>query len=149
MAEAQNISAKFPYESRFCHVHNSKIHYVEVGEGDPILFLHGNPTSSYLWRNVIPHLSKQGRCIAPDLVGFGKSDKPDIDYRFSDHYEYIKGFIEVMGHYREPFKTVKNLQTVDVGQGIHFIQEDNPHQIGEALSNWLRNLELKKEKTSL
>lgn len=72
------------------------MHYVDVGEGDPILFLHGNPTSSYLWRNIIPHLSTRARCIAPDLIGMGKSDHPDIPYRFDDHYRYISGFIDAL-----------------------------------------------------
>jgi haloalkane dehalogenase len=72
------------------------MHYIDVGEGDPILFLHGNPTSSYLWRNIIPHLSGQGRCIAPDLIGMGKSDHPDIPYRYDDHYRYVSGFIDAL-----------------------------------------------------
>ena len=88
------ISAKFPFASKFLSVNGSSIHYIEVGKGSPILFLHGNPTSSYLWRNIIPIASKVGRCIALDLVGFGKSSKPDIDYGFQDHYEYVRGFIE-------------------------------------------------------
>jgi haloalkane dehalogenase len=78
-------------------VHGSRMHYVEEGEGAPVLFLHGNPTSSYLWRNVIPHVSGGARCIAPDLIGMGKSDKPDIDYRFVDHARYLEGFIETLG----------------------------------------------------
>ncbi len=91
------IGAEFPFESKFIEVHGSKIHYVDEGEGDPVLFLHGNPTSSYLWRNIIPHMTPHARCIAPDLIGMGKSDKPDIGYRFDDHYRYITGFIESMG----------------------------------------------------
>ncbi len=91
------ISAEFPFESRYVEVHGSKIHYVEQGEGAPILFLHGNPTSSYLWRNIIPHVSGQGRAIAMDLIGMGKSDKPDLEYRFVDHYRYVEGFIEALG----------------------------------------------------
>lgn len=90
----ETISAEFPFKSHFVEVEGSNIHYIDEGEGDPILFLHGNPTSSYLWRNVIPHLSSLGRCIAPDLIGMGKSDKPDSEYRFFDHYKYIHGFIE-------------------------------------------------------
>ncbi len=90
----QTISAEFPFESKFVDVHDSKIHYIDEGAGDPILFLHGNPTSSYLWRNIIPFLQPLGRCIAPDLIGMGKSDKPDIDYKFFDHVKYIEGFIE-------------------------------------------------------
>jgi haloalkane dehalogenase len=70
------------------------MHYIEEGVGDPILLLHGNPTWSYLWRNIIPHLSKVGRVIAPDLIGMGRSDKPDIDYRFFEHAQYLEGLIE-------------------------------------------------------
>lgn len=81
-------------ESKYCDVLGSKMHYLEEGSGDPILFLHGNPTSSYLWRTIIPHLSSHGRCIAPDLIGMGKSDKPDCDYRFFDHVRYVNAFIE-------------------------------------------------------
>lgn len=92
-----DISSDFPYESRYIDVHGSKMHYIDEGSGDPILFLHGNPTSSYLWRNVIPHLTSLGQCIAPDLIGMGRSDKPQIDYRFVDHVKYIDGFIETMG----------------------------------------------------
>ena len=90
------ISAEFPFESKFVTVHGSRMHYVDVGEGKPILFLHGNPTSSYLWRNIIPHLVPQGRAIAPDLIGMGKSAKPDIDYLYEDHLKYIEGFIEAL-----------------------------------------------------
>ena len=94
---AQNMSPDFPYESHYVEVLGSKIHYVDEGGGDPVLFLHGNPSSSYLWRNVIPHLRPLARCVAPDLVGMGKSDKPDIEYRFFDHVRYVEGFIEQMG----------------------------------------------------
>ncbi len=91
------ISADFPFESRFIDVFGSKMHFIDEGEGDTILFLHGNPTSSYLWRNIIPYLKPQGRVIAVDLIGLGKSDKPDIDYRFKDHSRYLEKFIELMG----------------------------------------------------
>ncbi len=94
---AESISAEFPFESKYIDVHGSKIHYVEQGEGDPVLFLHGNPTSSYLWRNIIPYGAQVGRAIAMDLIGMGKSDKPDIGYRFFDHAKYVDGFIEAMG----------------------------------------------------
>ncbi len=90
------ISAEFPYESHYVEIAGSRIHYVDQGEGDPILFLHGQPTSSYLWRNIMPHVEGQGRVIAPDNIGFGKSDKPDIDYVFADHYRYLEGFIEAL-----------------------------------------------------
>jgi haloalkane dehalogenase len=97
MSDVSQISTAFPYESKFIEVHGSKMHYVDVGEGDTILFLHGNPTSSYLWRNIIPHLSGQARCVAVDLIGMGKSDHPDIPYRYDDHYRYLCGFIDALG----------------------------------------------------
>lgn len=290
----KDISAKFPFEPRHIEVHGSRLHYIDEGEGDPVLFLHGNPTSSYLWRNVIPHLTPSARCIALDLIGMGKSDKPDIDYGFFDHVKFVEGFIEAMDltnltlvihdwgsalgfhyamrnqgnikgiafmeaivkpmkwdemsdgfsrifkvfrtpiegaellinknmfveqilpgsvvrklteeemdHYREPFldpptrkpvwkwpnelpldgepedvneavmafnkklreselplllfhatpgaiirdvelawcrQNLKNLKTVDIGQGIHFIQEDNPHLIGEEIAQWYKKI---------
>lgn len=75
--------------------------YVEIGEGDPIVFLHGNPTSSYLWRNVMPHLSSLGRCIAPDLIGMGDSEKLKDSglesYRFVEHREYLDALLEALG----------------------------------------------------
>ena len=95
------ISAKERYPKKTAEVLGRKMAYVEVGEGDPIVFLHGNPTSSYLWRNVIPHLESQGRCIAPDLIGMGDSEKLDASgpdaYRFVDHREHLDGLLEAAG----------------------------------------------------
>lgn len=75
--------------------------YVEMGKGDPIVFLHGNPTSSYLWRNVMPHLKDQGRCIAPDLIGMGDSDKLEPSgperYTFLEHRRFLDAFLETVG----------------------------------------------------
>lgn len=67
------VSAAFPYKKQRRNVLGRQMAYVEVGKGDPIVLLHGNPTSSYLWRNVLPHLEPLGRCIAPDLIGMGDS----------------------------------------------------------------------------
>lgn len=92
----EKISEKFSYSSHFVTVHGSKMHYIEQGQGDPILFLHGIPTSSYIWRNVIPHLSSLGRCIAPDLIGLGQSEKPLIEYSISDHIDYVQAFIHAL-----------------------------------------------------
>jgi len=82
-------------------VKGKKMTYVEMGEGDPIVFLHGNPTSSYLWRNIMPHLKDQGRCIAPDLIGMGDSEKLDNpgpdSYRFVEHRNYLDGILEALG----------------------------------------------------
>lgn len=83
-------------ESKYIEILGSKIHYLEAGHGDPIVFIHGMPTSSYLWRKIIPFVSDEARCIAPDLIGMGKSDKPDIEYRIFDHIRYIENFIEKM-----------------------------------------------------
>lgn len=82
-------------------VKGRKMAYVEMGEGDPIIFLHGNPTSSYLWRNVMGHVKDLGRCIAPDLIGMGDSEKlPGSgpgSYRFVEHREYIDGLLDTLG----------------------------------------------------
>lgn len=86
----------FPFASRYVDVLGSKMHYVEAGEGKPILFIHGNPASSYLWRNILPHVEQQGRCIALDLIGMGKSDRPDIAYSDDDHSRYLAAFIEAL-----------------------------------------------------
>ena len=80
-------------KKKYVEVEGSKMAYVEMGEGDPIIFQHGNPTSSYLWRNIMPQLSHLGRCIAFDLIGMGDSDKlpnsgPDR-YTLSEHEEYL------------------------------------------------------------
>jgi haloalkane dehalogenase len=85
-----------PIESRYVDVQGSTMHYLEEGEGDPILLLHGNPTSSFIWRNIIPELSTLGRCIAPDLIGMGRSQKPRIDYRFFDHAKYLEEFVHAL-----------------------------------------------------
>ncbi len=129
------------------------MHYVEEGEGDPILFLHGNPTSSYLWRNIMPppsplaspHASPHSRAIAVDLIGMGKSDKPDIAHRFADHVQYI---IPKLLLWARPGALIKplvaealeqarpNLESVYIGDGKHYVHEDQLDAIGRALSDW-------------
>jgi haloalkane dehalogenase len=98
--ETNQISAAFPYQKQRRRVLGREMAYVEVGEGDPIVLLHGNPTSSYLWRNVLPHLQPRGRCIAPDLIGMGDSDKlPDSgpgSYRFVEHRRYLDALLEAL-----------------------------------------------------
>ncbi|MEQ9145773.1 MAG: haloalkane dehalogenase [Parvibaculaceae bacterium] len=89
------------HAKQFVTVKGKKMAFVEMGDGDPILFLHGNPTSSYLWRNIMPHLQDQGRCIAPDLIGMGDSEKLDNpgpdSYRFVEHREYLDGLLAALG----------------------------------------------------
>jgi haloalkane dehalogenase len=94
------ISAACPFQKQRRKVLGREMAYVEIGDGDPIVLLHGNPTSSYLWRNVLPHLRSRGRCIAPDLIGMGSSDKlPDSgpgSYRFVEQRRYLDALLEAL-----------------------------------------------------
>ena len=92
------ISATDPHPRRRVRVLDTELAYADTGAGDPVVFLHGNPTSSYLWRNVIPHVVGVGRCLAPDLVGMGDSGKaPDGSYRFVDHARYLDAWFDALG----------------------------------------------------
>jgi haloalkane dehalogenase len=92
------ISANDPHPRRRARILDTEINYVDVGQGDPIVFLHGNPSSSYLWRNIIPHVADLGRCLAPDLVGMGQSGpSPGGAYRFADHARYLDAWFEALG----------------------------------------------------
>ncbi len=94
------MTALMPYAKRRVQVLGHTMAYVDVGEGDPIVLLHGNPTSSYLWRNIIPHLEGLGRCIAPDLIGMGDSDKLEPSgptrYRFVEHRAYLNALLDIL-----------------------------------------------------
>ena len=95
------MAAISPIAKKRAQVLDHNMAYVEAGEGDPIVLLHGNPTSSYLWRGIIPHLTGLGRCIAPDLIGMGDSDKLEASgpdrYRFVEHRRYLDAFLEQVG----------------------------------------------------
>ena len=95
------VSGLERYPKRFAEVLGKRMAYVDVGDGAPIVFLHGNPMSSYLWRNVMPHLAGMGRCVAPDLVGMGDSDKLDEagrgSYRFVEHRRYLDALLAELG----------------------------------------------------
>src|SRR5713226_2958163 len=96
------ISAADPYPRRRIDVLDTAMAYVDTGAGAPVVFLHGNPTSSYLWRNVIPLVEPEGRCLAPDLVGMGDSSKaPAGSYRFADHARYLDAWFEALGLTRD------------------------------------------------
>jgi haloalkane dehalogenase len=115
---AGDISAVDNYERKRVAVLDSEIAYVDTGEGDSIVFLHGNPTSSYLWRNIIPAVESMGRCLAPDLIGMGDSGKePNGSYRLADHIRYIDAWLDA----------------VDVGDRVTLVI----HDWGSALGfNW-------------
>ena len=120
-------SATFPYQKQRRRVLGREMAYVEVGQGDPVVLLHGNPTSSYLWRNVLPHLEPLGRCIAPDLIGMGDSDKlPDSgpsSYRFVEHRRYLDDL----------------LAALDVRERVTFVIHDWGSALGFDWANRHRN----------
>jgi len=105
---------------------NTVMSYVDVGAGEPVVFLHGNPTSSYLWRNIIPYISKYRRCLAPDLVGMGQSGKlSDDSYSFATHTLYLDAWFEAVG-------IQENITLVlhDWGSALGFYRAYRfPHQI--------------------
>ena len=93
----QDISSEDKYSRSRVSVLDIHMSYIDAGVGEPIVFLHGNPTSSYLWRNIIPHLEGSGRCLAPDLLGMGGTDKsPTSAYRFIDHRRYLDAWFDAM-----------------------------------------------------
>src|SRR5215468_8420629 len=100
VSEANKISAAFPYQKKRRQILGREMAYVEVGQGDPIVLLHGNPTSSYLWRNLIPHLQPLGPNIPPDLIGMGGSYKPPNrrpgSDRFIEHRRYLDALLEAL-----------------------------------------------------
>nr|4C6H_A Chain A, HALOALKANE DEHALOGENASE [Paracoccaceae] len=112
-------TTSFRDKKKFATVHGKQMAYIEEGTGDPIVFLHGNPMSSYLWRNIMPHLAGKGRLIAPDLIGMGDSDKLDNSgpdsYTFAEHCTYLFALLEQLG-------VTENVTLVihDWGSGLGF-----------------------------
>ena len=98
---SEQTPKEFRKKKSFAHVFRSKMAFYHTGKGDPIIFLHGNPTSSYLWRNIIPHVEKLGKCIAPDLIGMGDSDKlapsDSSRYHFAEHYMHLEELLRKIG----------------------------------------------------
>jgi haloalkane dehalogenase len=117
--QANAIFSAFPFRKQRREVHGTEMAYVDVGKGDPIVILHGNPTSSYLWRTVLPHLQPLGRCIVPDLIGMGDSAKlPDSgphSYRFVEQRRYLDALLEALD-VRERVSLVVH----DWGSGLGF-----------------------------
>ena len=95
------IAEAMSYQKKSLAVNGYDMSYVDEGEGEPIVFLHGNPTSSYLWRNIIPYCEQMGRCIAPDLIGMGDSDKLSPSgperYRFVEHRDFLDALLAALG----------------------------------------------------
>jgi len=97
------MNPHMPYPKRYVQVREKRMACVDHGTGDPVVFLHGNPTSSYLWRNVMPHLEGRARLVAPDLIGMGDSDKlpasadPARDYRFALHRSFLDALLDELG----------------------------------------------------
>ncbi|SIN59586.1 haloalkane dehalogenase [Parasphingorhabdus marina DSM 22363] len=113
------MATAFRDKKKFQTVHGKQMAYIDEGEGDPIVFLHGNPTSSYLWRNIMPHLAGRGRLIAPDLIGMGDSDKLDNSgpdsYTFVEHRQYLFTLLDQLG-----VKENVTLVIHDWGSGLGF-----------------------------
>lgn len=120
-----SISPKDPFDRKRIKVLDSEIAFVDTGEGDPIVFLHGNPTSSYLWRNVIPHLEDVGHCLAPDLIGMGDSGKnPAGEYRYKDHVRYLDAWFDAL----ELKNVILVLHDWGSGLGFHWAHR-NPERV--------------------
>lgn len=118
------VSEALEFERRSIKVFDSQMSYLELGDGEPVLFVHGNPTSAYLWRNILPKAAKTNRAIAVDLIGMGRSKKPDIDYTFADHYRYFSEFVKQ--------KKLKNITLVGHDWGAALAWEyarNNPGQV--------------------
>lgn len=115
-----------PHPRRHVELDGLEMAYIDVGEGDPVVFLHGNPTSSYLWRNIIPHVADLGRCLAPDLIGMGDSAKaPMYDYRFVDHAARLDQWFDRVGATRNVHLVIH-----DWGSALGFYRAHRfPHQI--------------------
>ncbi|KAK6435254.1 hypothetical protein LTR95_008556 [Oleoguttula sp. CCFEE 5521] len=134
-----SISSSYPFTQKQVPVLDSHIAYIDTGATRnaslTAIFLHGNPTSSYIWRNIIPHVGPIVRCIAPDLIGMGKSGKPDIAYRFVDHFRYLDAFLDAV---------VSNGPVVIVAQdwgsalGLHWAFRHQDRIAGLALMEFIR-----------
>ncbi len=144
-------------KKKFADVFGNKMAYVETGKGDPIVFLHGNPTSSYLWRNIIPAVEKQGRCIAPDLIGMGDSDKLESSgedrYHFAEHKKFLAELLSKLNVKKNVVLVVHDwggslgfdwaMNNENAVKGIVFMEtfvvSQNSSNTPEATLNWFRS----------
>ena len=136
-----DISSAFPFDLQIVSVFGSNMAYVDTGNpssGDSettAIFLHGNPTSSYLWRNIIPHVQSVRRCVAPDMIGMGKSDKPALDYRFVDHVKYLDEFLSKV---IPSGKVVLVIQDWGSALGFHWANRNRDRVAGIAFMEFIR-----------
>ncbi|KAF2812621.1 putative hydrolase [Mytilinidion resinicola] len=134
-----NVSSDFPFTFQTIAVLDSKIAYIDTRDTRHItttaIFLHGNPTSSYIWRNIIPHVGLKLRCIAPDLIGMGKSGKPDIAYRFVDHARYLDAFLDAVV---PEGKMVFVIQDWGSALGFHWARRHQERVSGIAFMEFIR-----------
>ena len=126
---SQEISAEFPFTKKKVSVLDSSFAYIDTGAPTPtsptVVFVHGNPTSSYIWRNIIPHISPIARCIAPDLIGFGDSGKmPSNTYRVSDHIRYFAAFMEAILEGTDEQKIFLVVQDWGSTLGLHWASQN-------------------------
>ena len=130
------LSPDDPHPRQTVDILGTTMEYVDTGgDGDPIVFLHGNPTSSYLWRNVIPHLTKHGHCLAPDLIGMGRSGPPSTgSYRFVDHRRHLDAWFDAAGAHSNVTLVVH-----DWGSGLGFDWAHRHPATDQRVSGSVRN----------
>jgi haloalkane dehalogenase len=134
-----NISSDFPFTLQNVGILDSDMAYIDTSATSnsttTAIFLHRNPTSSYLWRNIMPHVSLKLRCIAPDLIGMGKSGKPSISYRFVDHARYLDAFLDAV---IPQGKVVLVVQDWGSALGFHWANRHRDRVVGLAFMEFIR-----------
>jgi haloalkane dehalogenase len=134
-----DISSDFPFTLQHIDILDSEMAYIDTDNltntTTTAIFLHGNPTSSYIWRNIISHVSPKLRCIAPDLIGMGKSGKPDIPYRFVDHARYLDAFLDAVA---PTGKVVFVIQDWGSALGFHWATRHQDRVVGVAFMESIR-----------
>jgi haloalkane dehalogenase len=137
-----DVSSAMPFTLQFVNVHGSRKAYVDTtnafGLPTTAVFLHGNPISSYKWRNIIPHIATQQRCVAPDLIGMGRSDKPDSAYRFVDHARYLHAFFDAVVPTGNVLLVVQDWGSA---LGLHWASRNPGRVAGIALMEFIRPFE--------
>jgi haloalkane dehalogenase len=133
------VSAHNTFTIQYVNIHGPRMAYIDTNETHELdataIFLHGNPTSSYIWRNIIPHVMPKVRCVAPDLIGMGLSEKPDLSYRFEDHVRYLDAFIDTM---IPKGRVILVLQDWGSALGFHWARRHEERVAGIAFMEFMR-----------